>query len=563
MNTIFRSFRGRRFARRSLAVFLLFIGACGDDAAEGDPPVDDTDSDTAPVSGTDSESDTQADITEPTGRLSVSAGRLVDEHGRRVTLSGLSLGSIRDLKALGQWNEQYFESARSWGAKLVRLPVNPSTYRRDPAQTLADLDDAAAWCEVHELYLIIDYHIIGSIPDDLFLFGAFTTTTWEELYDFWEVTSERFADNPTVAFAEIYNEPSSLNWLGGAWTAEEWRAQADDVIAMLRERAPEMIPLVGGFDFAYDFSWVEDAPFEDPDIALAAHPYPNHAWSGREAAWDEAFGYLADQYPIVLTEFGFDPDSVLEYYRDDISYGREIIAFSQERHISWTAFVFYRGPFWPMPLFYDWDDLTPTLCGAFFKDLLQGVNLDVAGEGFSEQAPPEDTGNGPSGMWWETWSRDFAVLELSSPPTPESVSMHIDAAPEEQSGLAAFFDIAVLEQDLSVYNELSVDADISEGETVAVSLGWEAGMYADPFHGCTYLITGRGRDVYTVDITAPDTCEPDPCFDLQVSQISFLNALSDTQTEIDLTVYSLELLENTERPLAESGQVGACDDTES
>ena len=536
--------------------FAALLNACGD---ESHTKSADSDSASEPSNSTDTASDTWEDTTDPTGRLSVSGGKLVDETGRRVTLAGLSLGSIRDLKALGQWNEQYFENARDWGAKLVRLPVNPSTYRGDPDQTLADLDDAIGWCESHDLYLSIDYHIIGSIPDDIFLFGQFTASTWDELYSFWEVTAERFADRPNAAFAEIYNEPSSVSWLGGAWTAEEWKAEVDDIVALLRAHAPDMIPLVGGFDFAYDFSWVEDLPFEDPDIGLAVHPYPDRAWTGRENAWENAFGYLAERYPIVLTEFGFDPDSVLEYYKDDVTYGREIIAFARERHISWTAFVFYRGPFWPMPLFYDWDTLTPTVSGAFFKDLLRGRKLDVAGDGFDPENPPVDSGNGPSGMWWETWSRDFSVSTPAALPDAESVRMHIDSPAGRQAGLAAFFDIEVLPQNLGIYNELAFDADIPQGETVAVSLGWEAGMNAEPFHGCTYLVAGRGRSRYTVDLTTPDTCEPDPCFDLQVSQISFLNAPSPSRIGFDIAVYSLELIDNPDRPLPESGQIGTCD----
>ena len=51
--------------------------------------------------GTDSDSEPQEDVSDPTGRLSVIGGRLVDEGKGRGTLAGLSLGSIRDLKALG------------------------------------------------------------------------------------------------------------------------------------------------------------------------------------------------------------------------------------------------------------------------------------------------------------------------------------------------------------------------------------------------------------------------------------------------------------------------------
>jgi hypothetical protein len=42
--------------------------------------------------------------------------------------------------------------------------------------------------------------------------------------------------------------------------------------------------------------------------------------------------------------------------------------------------VFYKGPYWPMPLFTDWESLTPTTSGKLFRDVLQGIPIDQAGE---------------------------------------------------------------------------------------------------------------------------------------------------------------------------------------
>jgi hypothetical protein len=47
----------------------------------------------------------------------------------------------------------------------------------------------------------------------------------------------------------------------------------------------------------------------------------------------------------------------------------------------WTAFVFFNGTGWPMPLFSDWQSFTPTTSGAFFRDVLLGTPIDQAGNG--------------------------------------------------------------------------------------------------------------------------------------------------------------------------------------
>jgi endoglucanase len=318
----------------------------------------------------------------PRGRLKVSDGKLLDGNGDQVVLQGLGFASISAAKTLNKWNEDYFANARAWNAELIRLPVFPVDYREAPEQTLLDLDDALHWCQKHGLYLIIDYHIVGNVTEGLFQWEEDLSTTWPETESFWTTVSARYANEPTVAFYEIYNEPAALEDMGGSWDFADWRQHADTIVAILRKHAPKTIPVVAGLDYAYDFSEGGDLPFTDPDIALASHPYPGRAQENRSAAWDRAFGYLSDHYPIILTEFGFDPNDEFDAwgtYRADLSYGREILLYAKEKKISWTPFVFFNDPGWPTPLFSDWETLTPTVSGQFFKDVLAGEDIETAG----------------------------------------------------------------------------------------------------------------------------------------------------------------------------------------
>jgi aryl-phospho-beta-D-glucosidase BglC (GH1 family) len=318
----------------------------------------------------------------PRGRLRVAGGKLLDGNGDQVVLKGLGFASISAAKSLGKWNEDYFANARAWNAELIRLPVNPADFRADAAQTLLDLDDALRWCQKYGMYLIIDYHVVGNVTQGLFQWEEDLATTWPEIEAFWAAVSARYANEPTVAFFEIYNEPAALEYMGGSWSFADWKKHADSIVAILRKHAPQTIPVVGGLDWCYDLSDGGDRPFADPDIALSAHPYPGRAKTNRRAAWDAAFGYLGARYPFILTEFGFDPNDQIEpygTYRADISYGREILHYAQDKSMSWTPFVFFNDPGWPMPLFSDWETLTPTYSGQFFKDVLAGQDIDVAG----------------------------------------------------------------------------------------------------------------------------------------------------------------------------------------
>ncbi|MBN2197371.1 MAG: cellulase family glycosylhydrolase [Polyangiaceae bacterium] len=495
------------------------------------------------------------------GRLRVEDGKLLDAEGDPVALEGLGLGEVSAVKQQGRWNEDYFAKARSWGAEMVRLPVNPGTFRDNAEQTLEDLDSAVEWCNSNDLYLVIDYHLDGNVPDQLFMYGDMCGGTWEDTREFWGTVAPRYADEPAVAFYEIYNEPTAMEWEGGSWEFADWTAQADDLVALVRSHAPHTIPLVSGLDFAYDFSDGGDTPFTSPDIALSVHPYPGRARTDRRTAWDSAFGYLCDRYPIVFTEVGFDPlDDEELAYQGDLEYGREIMGYAREKHISWAAFVFFRDPYWPMPLFSDWEGLSPTLSGQFFKDLLAGQAIEEAGAGYVPVTAPEDPpGNGPSGLHWGLWADPGASAEWRDSPSDTSAAVHIEAEPAVQAGMYANFawDRAVL--DVSGYNEVVLEATIAEGQPFSFSFGRNEG---DEYHGCSYDLVGAGSSTYLVDLLEPNWCGPTTCFDMQAEGVAFYNAWSTSPTSVDIQVDGVEFRANPDHPLPEGGQVGtgACAD---
>jgi hypothetical protein len=141
---------------------------------------------------------------------------------------------------------------------------------------------------------------------------------------------------------------------------------------VIYEHNPRAIPIVGGLRWAYDLRGEADDPLRNQGVVFAAHPYFGHASEPLEENWESFFGFLSKEHPVMLTEFGFDPhDTILpNVYKADTKYGKRILAFAKARGMSWTAFAFYNGPGWPMPLFKDWN-YTPTESGTFFKEMLK------------------------------------------------------------------------------------------------------------------------------------------------------------------------------------------------
>ncbi len=310
----------------------------------------------------------------PLPLLKVQGNRIVDEKGRPVTLQGLNLCYPSILLQEGHWTEDYFREAAAWGARLVRVPIDPGSYRRmGKGPTLALLDQAAAWGEKYGMYVMVDWHSIGNPVSGVFQepWEKEMKTDLKEMRGFWGAVSQRYKDRPTVAFYEVFNEPAAMEWRGGRMEWAQWRDLADQVIDTIYEQNPHAIPVVGGVRWAYDLRGVAEAPIRHAGVAYAAHPYPGHAAKPWEESWERDFGYVAAKYPVILTEFGFDPhDQILPgQYKADREYGEHILAYAKTKGMSWTAFVFYTGPGWPMPLFSDWN-YTPTESGAFFKEKL-------------------------------------------------------------------------------------------------------------------------------------------------------------------------------------------------
>lgn len=157
--------------------------------------------------------------------------------------------------------------------------------------------------------------------------------------------AERYVDNPTVAFYEIFNEPTRGDGRFGRMTWNEYADLVEEIIYVIYAHDDTVIPLIGGFDWGYDLSYVRERPIDFPGIAYVTHPYPQKRTPPWEEKWEEDFGFVADTYPIVATEFGFMSEGERGAHIPvigDETYGEAIIEFFNERGISWTAWVSIR-----------------------------------------------------------------------------------------------------------------------------------------------------------------------------------------------------------------------------
>lgn len=300
--------------------------------------------------------------------ISVRGNKFVDPSGATILFRGLAISDPDKIEGQGHWNKKLFMNVKQTGARIVRIPVHPIAWReRSPKAYLALLDQAVEWCTELGLYIDLDWHSIGNLKSGLFQDPMYETTM-AETFQFWRTISKHYAGNNTIVFYELFNEPTTYNNNLGPVSWEEWKKINEDLIAVIRSFDTEKIPLVAGFDWAYDLTPIRISPIQAEGIGYVTHPYPFKRSKPWETKWDEDFGFAAGRYPVVATEFGFwVGGGANPQYAD---YGPTIVKYLESRGISWMAWVY--DPEWEPQLITSWDTFAPTECGKFFIDALHG-----------------------------------------------------------------------------------------------------------------------------------------------------------------------------------------------
>jgi hypothetical protein len=311
-------------------------------------------------------------------RITVKGNRFVTPDGNTVIFKGLSASDPLKLSKDGRWNGAYFDAVKAWGSNTVRFPVHPSSWRKLGKDGYFKLlDQGIAMAGARDLHVIIDWHSIGNLHQEKFFHGAdgFPTnaydTTVAETFQFWHDITLRYGKNQTVACFELFNEPATGQGMGEcSW--EDWRSLMEKLIAKIRAEGGEAVPLVAGFDFAYDLKPVSKFPIRAEGIAYVSHPYPGKIKNPREwqERWTLDWGFVAAKHPLVLTEIGFQLPGEHGGY-DPITgqaeYAEAILDFCARRGVSYNLWCFDTS--WVPKLIADWN-FTPTKSGALFKEAM-------------------------------------------------------------------------------------------------------------------------------------------------------------------------------------------------
>ncbi len=307
-------------------------------------------------------------------RIRVQGNQFIEENGKPFIFRGVNITDPDKLQKQKQWQKGIFiELAENWGVNSIRIPVHPIAWRgRGKMEYLKLLDQAVVWANDLGIYLIFDWNSMGYLPTEQFQHPIYDTTI-KETRDFWRTIAFRYQGIATVAIYDLFNEPTTIRNSLGRRNWSEWKELNESLIDHIYAIDNTAIPMVAGFDWAYDLTPLKESPIDRPGIAYAVHPYPQKV-SPKEptdanyfAQWQEVWGFAAKKYPLIASEIGWvQPDGFGAYVpiKDDGHYGPRIITFLTERNISWAVCCFDTE--WAPTMISDWN-FSPTEQGHFFK----------------------------------------------------------------------------------------------------------------------------------------------------------------------------------------------------
>lgn len=301
--------------------------------------------------------------------LKVTGNVFTNDKGETVRMTGVSFSDPDKLERDGQWNLRYFEEAKRWGSNIVRFPIHTYTWRyRGVDNYMELLDKGIEWATQTGMYVMIDWHGIGNLPENKWP-GFNYMTSWDETVKFWKIIAEKYKGNTTVAFYELFNEPTDQ---GAPLTWGVWRPMMEKLIDEINTIDDQKIYLVAGMDWAYLLDEVVENPVARKNVAYVTHPYPQKREQPWEPKWEKDWGHVADHFPIVATEFGFVVKGERGEHTPvigDETYGEAIMNYFDKKGISYTLWCF--DPLWSPAMLDDFDFTPSPRQGTFFKKALQ------------------------------------------------------------------------------------------------------------------------------------------------------------------------------------------------
>lgn len=217
------------------------------------------------------------------GRLQVKGNRIVGQHGKPVSLAGMSL-------FWSQWMPQYYTAEtvawlkKDWNATVVRaaIAVGSGGYLTHPDAEMKKAQTVVDAAIKEGLYVIVDWH-----SHDAEKYPEAAERFFGEL-------AKKYGDKPNIVY-ETYNEPVRVSW------KDVLKPYHERVIRAIRAHDKHNLIVAGTPFWSQNVDDVIGAHLDDPNTAYTLHFY---AGTHKQELRNKAQKALDAGLALMVTEWG-------------------------------------------------------------------------------------------------------------------------------------------------------------------------------------------------------------------------------------------------------------------
>lgn len=403
----------------------------------------------------------------PTPRLHTDGKWIKDPMGNNIKLRGIATADPgfyarswhpKDPVGVAKWAS---DDRRGWYPSVVRLPCTQSSVEDHGGvdtfveDILRPVVDALA---AQNVYALVDFHLIRPYTPE-------ATQTYNQQNDpdlapiddvmrnFWNRTAPEFADESHVLY-ELFNEPTLPAYWGNderAW--KTWRTAAQPWVDLVQRHAPETPLIIGSPRWTSVTNMAPVYPFDGNNLIYSGHIYPAN---GQPTGFDPTYGAPAEEVPVVITEFGWDPNGGNIDRGTTSGWGSSFREWVESyTNMGWIGWCFD-------------DSWAPT----YFESPNEGVGIP-----WTLKDDPEEQGWYMK-QWLEETRNDMIpespIDDSTAPPTPSNlslvraseISVEISWDPVSDRGEAGM-------SNYNVYLDGAIHTEIVAGTTTATVTGLE------------------------------------------------------------------------------------------
>jgi aryl-phospho-beta-D-glucosidase BglC (GH1 family) len=205
------------------------------------------------------------------GFLSTSGNQIVDANGNAVRITGINwFGFETGNKVFhGLWTRGYtsvLDQVKTLGFNTLRVPFSNEMLRSDAVTSSINfaqnpdlqgltpiqcLDKMVEYCGKIGLRVIFDRHSAkadGYLNEDVWYIPNDAYYTEQRWVDDWSMLAKRYANNPTVIGADLFNEPKRSATWGNSSAATDWNKAAERAGNAILAANPNWLIIVEGVE---------------------------------------------------------------------------------------------------------------------------------------------------------------------------------------------------------------------------------------------------------------------------------------------------------------------------